>query len=120
MKTLIKQKNSGKNINKTKRVSSANYDDYLFEQLKDIDYAAGYLTACLEEGEEVFLLAIRDIAKAQGGMTALAASTELNRESLYDMLSEDGNPRLKSLKSVVDSLGFKLELKKRIVEKEAA
>ena len=96
------------------------YDDYLLEELKDLDYAAGYLTAALEEGEDVFLIAVRNIAKAQGGMKALSEATQLNRESLYDMLSEDGNPRLSSLTSVLDKLGFELNFKRKLVGKEAA
>ena len=34
--------------------------------------------------------------------------TGLNRESLYKMLSEEGNPRLSSLSAIFDALGFKL------------
>jgi probable addiction module antidote protein len=120
MKTSKKPNNTGKSIKKAKSSRSIDYEDYLLEELKDLEYAAGYLTACLDEGEDVFLLGIRDVAKAQGGMTALAKGTELNRESLYDMLSEDGNPRLKSLTKVVDSLGFKLEFKRKITGKNAA
>lgn len=88
---------------------------YLWKEKKiiNLDYAAGYLTACLEEGEDVFLLGIRNVAKAQGGMTLLSNNTELNRESLYDMLSEDGNPRLKNITKVIDSLRFSFEFKKK-------
>ena len=50
-----------------------------FEDLKNLDYAAGYLTAALEEGEDVFLLAVRDVVQAQGGMSALSQATKLNR-----------------------------------------
>ncbi len=77
--------------------------------LEDPSFAAGYLTACLEEGEENLLLAIRDVAKSKCGMTALAKASKLNRENLYDMLSKEGNPRLSSIVSILDSLGFKIE-----------
>ncbi len=40
------------------------YKELLFEDLKNLDYAAGYLTAALEEGQEVFLLAIHDVKQA--------------------------------------------------------
>jgi probable addiction module antidote protein len=87
------------------------YQEHLPETLKDADYAAGYLTAALEEGEDVFLLALRDVAQAQGGMAALAKSTQLNRENLYDMLSKEGNPRLSSIAAILDKLGFEMSFK---------
>ena len=71
--------------------------------------AAGYLTASFEEGEEAFLLAIKDVAEACGGIAPLAKKTRLNREGLYDMLSENGNPRLSSLSAIIDALGMKVE-----------
>ncbi len=86
-----------------------NYEEHLFEDLKDLDYAAGYLTAALEEGDDVFLLAVRDVVQVQGGMTAISQATNLNRENLYDMLSKEGNPRLSSLTSILHKLGFKIE-----------
>jgi probable addiction module antidote protein len=82
------------------------YQEHLIEDLKDLDYAAGYLTAALEEGEDVFLLAVRDVAQAHGGMGALAHTTQLNRENLYAMLSAQGNPRLSSITTILDQLGF--------------
>ncbi len=85
------------------------YMDLLYQDLKDLDYAAGYLTACLEEGEDVFLLGVRDVAQAQGGMSKLSRSTELNRENLYDMLSKDGNPRLSSINSILGELGIEIK-----------
>jgi probable addiction module antidote protein len=96
------------------------YDDYLIEQLKDPDYAAGYLTACLEEGEDVFLSAIKNVAKAQGGIKTLADSTQLNRENLYDMLSEEGNPRFRSLTAILDRLGFKVSFSPKLEGEDAA
>lgn len=69
----------------------------------------GYLNACLEDGDpEVFLLALCDVVRAQGGAAKLAEITELNREHLYQMLSENGNPELRSLEALLDALGFRL------------
>jgi probable addiction module antidote protein len=70
--------------------------------------AAEYLTACYEEGPEVFLVGLRDVVEAQGGMRRAAKSSKLNRESLYRLLSEDGNPRFSSLNAVLTSLGLKV------------
>ena len=85
------------------------YEEFLMEDLADPEEAAGYLSACLEEGEDVFLLGLRDVAKAQGGMSKLANDTELAREALYRMLSEDGNPTFSSISAVLHAVGIQLQ-----------
>ena len=89
---------------------SKNYQDSLLESLVDANEAAAYLNAVLEDGDnEVFLLALRNVADARvGGMSKLAEATGLNRESLYRMLSENGNPELNSLSRSLQALGLKL------------
>jgi probable addiction module antidote protein len=88
---------------------SRNYKNHLVEALKDPTEAAEYLNAALEDGEpEVFLLALRDVVDWYGGMGKLAASTSLNRENLYRMLSTRGNPEFFSLSTVLDAVGFRL------------
>ena len=77
-------------------------------QVSDPDRAAQYLTACYEEGPNVFLQALRDVVEAQGGMTRTARIAGLNRESLYRRLSHRGNPRLASLDAGLSALGLKL------------
>ena len=67
-----------------------------------------YLNAALEDGSpEVFLLALKDVAQAKG-IAEIARATNLNRENLYRILSHKGNPKLKSLSSVLHSVGLKL------------
>jgi probable addiction module antidote protein len=88
---------------------SKNYQNNLLEALKDPSEAVEYLNAALEDGEpEVFLLALRDVVDSYGGMGKLAASTSLNRENLYRMLSTKGNPEFFSLSTVLDAIGFRL------------
>lgn len=87
---------------------SVSYDAGLHEDLCDPAEAAAYLNAALEDGaQDVFLMALRDVAKARG-LTRLARETTLNRENMYRILSEEGNPRLSSLKALLDSLGLRL------------
>lgn len=105
---------------KQKRQRTSDYKDFLFERLKSPRAAAGYLTASLEEGEETFLLALKDVAEAHGGIAPLAKATNLNREGLYDMLSDKGNPRLSSLSTVLDALGIKVEFKPKVERRKAA
>jgi probable addiction module antidote protein len=88
---------------------SRSYQKSLLEALKDPIDAVEYLNAALEEGDPaVFLLALRDVVDSRGGMTKLAASTSLNRENLYRMLSTQGNPEFFSLLTVLNAVGFRL------------
>lgn len=92
--------------------AAVSYHDDLLRRLKDPKYAVGYLNACLEEEDEgTFLLAVRDVAQVHGGLRQLAKKAKLNREHLFRMLSKSGNPRLHSLKQLIEALGFKLILK---------
>jgi probable addiction module antidote protein len=103
-----------------KKQKTSDYKEFLFKRLEDPAMAAGYLTASFEEGEEAFLLAVKDVAEACGGIAPLAKKTRLNREGLYDMLSEKGNPRLSSLSAVMNALGMKLEFVPRLHRTKAA
>ena len=88
--------------------ASRPYQESLREDLKDPREAAEYLSAALDDGEpEVFLLALRDVAEAHG-MKRLAEGAQLNRESMYRMLSDQGNPQLSSLAAVLQQLGLRL------------
>ena len=88
---------------------SKSYQKSLLESLKDPIEAVEYLNAALEEGDPaVFLLALRDVVDSYGGMSKLAASTALNRENLYRMLSTKGNPEFFSLLTVLKAVGFRL------------
>ena len=92
-------------------VNLRRYEDDLDEDLQDPAEALGYLNACLEDSDpEVFLLALRDVARARGGVAKLAEAAALNREHLYRMLSENGNPELRSLEALLDALGFRLAI----------
>jgi probable addiction module antidote protein len=88
---------------------STAYQTDLIESLRDAQEAEEYLNAALEENDpELFLRALRNVAEAQGGVTLLAEKTKLNRESLYRMLSERGNPEFRSLEALLHALGFRL------------
>ncbi len=80
----------------------------LLERLTDPEQAAEYLSACYDEGPDIFLIGMRDVIDAQGGVGRIAKSSKLNRESLYRLVSRKGNPRLTSLNAVLTALGLKL------------
>jgi len=59
--------------------TTASYREELIKDLAEPAEAAAYLNAALEDGsQEIFLMALRDIAEAKG-MTTLAKKTKLNR-----------------------------------------
>ncbi len=89
-------------------MKTVSYKKILRDKLDDPEQAAEYLTACYEEGIEVFLVGLRDVVEAQGGVSRTAELSKLNRESLYRLVSRNGNPRLSSLNSVLSALGLKL------------
>jgi len=92
---------------------TASYREGLVTDLADPDEAAAYLNAALEDGsQEVFLMALRDLAESKG-MTALSEKTKLNRESMYRMLSDKGNPQLSSLTTILESAGLRLAVQVR-------
>jgi probable addiction module antidote protein len=84
------------------------YQESLLTALQDPAEAAAYLNAALEEGDRaLFLRALRNVAEAKG-FSHLATEAHLNRESLYRMLSEQGNPQLSSLTALLDALNLRL------------
>ena len=74
------------------------YDEARLKALKDPKEARTYLEVVLDECEtsgetEGLLLALRDVAQAQGGVGALAERSGLNREHLYRVLQAEASRR---------------------------
>ena len=91
-----------------KSKTSISYRDGLLKDLKDPGEAAAYLNAALEDGsQEIFMLALRNVADALG-ISDLSKKSGLNRENMYRILSKKGNPKLGSLSVLLESMGFKL------------
>jgi probable addiction module antidote protein len=91
------------------------FHEHLIESLRDPETASAYLKVAIEEYQEdnnaeVFLLALRNVAEAKGGISFLAEQTHLNRQHLYRTLSGQGNPRLSTLGTVLKGLGFHLSI----------
>ncbi len=89
-------------------MATRTYSETLHEALKDPRDAAAYLEAALnEEDEEGFLLALRTVAEIHG-IADVAKRAGVGRESLYKTLSENGNPKLRTLVSVLHGIGLRL------------
>lgn len=76
--------------------------------LDNDEVIAEFLTAALEDpNPDVFLSAVGKVAKARG-MSSIAESTGLGRESLYKALSPGAKPRYDTILKVLQGLGVKL------------
>jgi probable addiction module antidote protein len=82
------------------------------DYLNSVEDVAGYIEAVLEEDDPtLLLLALRNVADSKGGMAMISRQTGLSRESLYRSLSENGNPKISTLFSVIKALGLHLSVK---------
>lgn len=78
---------------------------------EDPAYAMQLLNSILEDGDQgELLIALRQMAKAFGGVPAIAAQSHLNPTQLYRTLSPDGNPALSSLTAILKAMGMRLSI----------
>jgi probable addiction module antidote protein len=69
-----------------------------------------FLDGALEENDpQFFLETLGHIARSKG-MTKIARELNLNREGLYESLSEKGNPSFVTMTRVLDNMGFRVRL----------
>ena len=100
------------------RAASLPYEPWLIERLSDPAEAAAYLEAVLEEGDQAaVMLALRQLAQAQGGIAKVARKAKLTREATYKMLSKSGNPELRSLNALLKATGLRIAV--RPIEKRS-
>ena len=78
------------------------------DYLDDEQTIAECLTAALEDpNPDVFLTAVRDVARARG-MAQLAKDAGLGRESLYKALTPGAKPRYDTVLKLLNALGVRL------------
>jgi probable addiction module antidote protein len=63
-----------------------------------------------EADQTELLVVLRQVAKAHGGVQALAEKVHLNPTQLYRTLSPQGNPALSSLMAILKALGLRLAI----------
>ncbi len=79
---------------------------------KNPKFGAEYLNAALEDCDQrELLMAMRRMAEAYGGVSALAKKTNLHAKTLFRTLSAQGNPELKSLTKLLRAMGMQLAVK---------
>jgi probable addiction module antidote protein len=83
---------------------------------RDPAYAAEMLNSIFEDGDQAeLLIALRQMTKAFGGLTAVAERAKLNRTQLYRTLSEQGNPEIRSFIAVLRTMGLRLAVQPIVV-----
>lgn len=98
-------------MKKKQNVPSIAHNVCLAERLKrDPEFAVQYLKIALEEagdeeGRDVLLSVIRQIAKAHG-IAKIARAAGIKRESLSRALSTKGNPRFDTIYAVIQAMGL--------------
>jgi probable addiction module antidote protein len=99
----------------SRRFPSRSHDAATVESLhRDPAFAAQYLNDVLADGDAPeLLLALRRLADAQGGVSALARRARMNPTSLYRTLSRQGNPELRSVASLLKAMGLRLAVQLR-------
>ena len=91
------------------------YRDYLIERLSNREEAIGYFQAALEEYQNdgdtlAFLIALRSIAEAQGGLDELARRTHTAPDLLVKILAREDESHLDTIRVILDVLGCRLSV----------
>ena len=96
----------GKPKMKKPKLEPFDASDYLDSE----EAIAEYLTAALENPDpDAFLGAVRDVARARG-ISSVAATAGLGRESLYKTLRPGAQPRFETVRRLLGALGVKLDV----------
>ncbi|WP_028672426.1 addiction module antidote protein [Saccharospirillum impatiens] len=89
----------------------------MIDKIYDYDPAAAleseeaiaiFLADALETGDSAYIAKALGVVARAKGMTQLARETGLSREQLYRSFSEQGNPTLKTMLTVMRALGVDL------------
>ena len=96
-------------------INKSGFDSWVIKNLKsDPELAKEYLTEVIkrfdeDEDIELLLKSLQKAAKAKG-WTYLEQETGISRQALYNALSENGNPRIKTFLNIINSLGYRLHI----------
>ncbi len=90
------------------------HDDAMAEVFRnDPAYAVEMLNSILEDGDQgELLIALRQMAKAFGGMQVVAEKAQLNPTQIYRTLSAEGNPELTSISAILRAMGMRLAVER--------
>lgn len=89
-------------------MEKCDFKEWLMEELRDNPQACvDYINDVKEEGDiRAYLLAIKDVIDANGGMSEIARKTKLSRGSMYKALSGARYPRIDTIDKIMNSIGI--------------
>ena len=96
--------------NNSNRVRQSNISRELKDSMRNPEIARTYLQDALDNDIKDFLVMLRVYVQANGGMNKCAEKTHLSREALYRMLSENGNPELRSIYAILSAYNIRLHI----------
>lgn len=106
-------------MSKGRVAPSIPYKPFLLAELRDPAIAADHLNgAAADDHPDIFLIALRDVVDAYGGIGAIAKRAKLNRQQLYKTLAWGGNPEFRTLRAILDAAGFSLTVVPKEKRKE--
>lgn len=92
--------------------ASDSYYDYLISSLKDPEESAMYIEVTLEEGDPKLLsLAMGNVVAAHQKMNNLSEEAKLHYQNLSQMLLNHENSEIYTLVTLLNEMGFRLEVK---------
>ena len=97
---------------------TTSFKDDMLARLQDPEFARIYLETAFEFYQEdgdtdALLLAMRDVAEAQGGIGKLAKKTKISQEHLYNILDSKDDPGLDNWLDILSGLGFRVRLEQQ-------
>ena len=92
-----------------RKVVLTDYRVELFKRIRaEPEFSVELLKASLEEGEDAFLVSLKNVVDAFGGVTKAANAAGLHRTSVHHILSTKGNPTLKNINAILAGVGMSL------------
>ncbi|MEI7668478.1 MAG: hypothetical protein WCJ33_00135 [Pseudomonadota bacterium] len=91
------------------------FQDYMIKKLHNKKESKSFLDAAILEFEEdgdiaAFMLALRYLAEAKGGISELSNTSNLNRQNLYKVLTGKTTPKFDTTLSIMNSLGYRFRV----------
>ncbi len=95
------------------------WSEFKHELFKDDpELAYGYLRASFEENADLpgaIIEAIRSVSEALDmPLEKIAKKAKIQTSTIYKALGKDGNPTLQTLSAILDALGFRLTIEKKV------
>ncbi|WPU24350.1 helix-turn-helix domain-containing protein [Cedecea neteri] len=107
-----------KAVSEAVNTDALDHNDEMVKELRqDPDYAEIYLQTALEDINEPgglggFLIALRQVIEANGGITEASKKSGLARQHIYRALSAKGNPTITTLVQLAAVAGLEFSLRK--------